>query len=60
MKKKVGLKEFLRCHFAILCNANLFYIGLVDGQEWIWQDLHAVNHIFKLHCKRHQAAGSNK
>ena len=33
--------------------------GIVDGEEWGWQDQHEVNHICQLHCQGYQEAGSN-
>jgi hypothetical protein len=33
--------------------------GAFDGKEWVWEDQYEVNHICKLHRKRHEAIGSH-
>jgi len=34
--------------------------GSLNGEEWIWQDINAVNNLRKLHCQGYTSFRSHK
>ena len=66
MKKKVRLGydyDMTDYDCDALCLALIDHIlvsGTVDGQKWLREDKYEINHICKLHCKRHETTWSNE
>lgn len=34
--------------------------GIVDGEEWVWEDQYEIHHLCQLHCQRYKKTGSHK
>jgi len=57
MKKKVlillSLPVYKITH-VVLCP------GFVDGEEWVWEDVHAIHYFCELHSPRYDSISRNE
>jgi len=47
------------CYLLISCMCQTCS-GSLNGEEWIWQDINAVNNLRKLHCQGYTSFRSHK
>ncbi len=58
MKKKVLILVSLTVDK--ITHVGYITTGFVDGEEWVWEDVHAIHYFCELHRPRYDSISSNK